>query len=253
MVPQNMKAEPSKQQLKLNLPHEFADASMDLVGSLIPTTALSFYFVDPHIHLKGFVGVNIDRSIEKDYNTEFWHLDPLHPRHFEHSKESVVCSNTTLSQQQWLQTIFYQDFMKPRGFLHAADIFFRNQEGIIAALLTTRNKDCGKYEAHELELLHGAQRFIEFSLNKIYLPPRISERNYVEEKYGLTRRELDVLECAMTGYTNKVMCQELDMRLPTLRTHLRHIFEKVGVSGTNELIARIFRELVEQENRMDVK
>ncbi|NIB40471.1 response regulator transcription factor [Pseudomaricurvus alkylphenolicus] len=226
---------------------------MQLVSSMIPTTALSFYFLDPHMHLKGFVGINVDDTINSEYGAEYWKLDPLHPRNFADSEELLVCSNTTMPYKQWRQTIFYQDFMEPRGFSHSADIFFRNDESIIAALLTTRSKELGEYQPEELRLMRGAQRFIQFSLNRIYLPPRIAERQYVEERYGLTQRELDVLESAMAGHSNKIMCEDLKMRLPTLRTHLHHIFEKVGVSGTNELISRIFRELSDRDHRMEVE
>ncbi|WP_339673335.1 helix-turn-helix transcriptional regulator [Dasania marina] len=233
-----------------SLPNDFANYAMDLISSLIPVSALSFYFIDPHMHTKGFIGVNVEPGIEKEYKKRFLHIDPLHPRNFENNETTVVCSHEFMPHQRWIKTLFYQEFMLPKGFTYSTDIFFRNDQGIIAALLTTRKESLGKYQKHEIELLQGAQRFIEFSLNKIYLPPRISERSYVKHTYGLTKRELDVLECAMTGLTNKIMCENLDMRLPTLRTHLHHIFDKVGASTTSELIARIFRELSDQDRSM---
>ena len=229
----------------LSIPLEFGTAAMTLVGDLIPTTALSFYFVDPHIHIRGFVGVNVDPEIEKEYN-ELWETDPLCPRNFEDRDDSVVSSNTTYSRERWQHTGFYRSFMKPRGFEHCADMFFRSESGIIAALLTVRDSALGEYTEPELERLAAAQHFIEYSLNKIYQPPRLSERRFIAGRYELTPRETDVLEAAMTGISNKKICAQLGMSLPTLRTHLQHIFAKVGVSSATELIATVFRDLANE-------
>ncbi|MEP7299407.1 MAG: LuxR C-terminal-related transcriptional regulator [Burkholderiales bacterium] len=58
-------------------------------------------------------------------------------------------------------------------------------------------------------------------------------------QFRLTARELDVVEIAMTGVSNKVLCKHLEISLPTLRTHIQSIYTKVGVRSNAELIARV--------------
>ena len=49
--------------------------------------------------------------------------------------------------------------------------------------------------------------------------------------YGLTSRELEVLEQLMHGLTNKQIAQRLGIKEATIKTHLLHIFDKLKVSS----------------------
>ncbi len=45
----------------------------------------------------------------------------------------------------------------------------------------------------------------------------------------LTRRELEVLALVAEGYTNKEICQDLEISAHTVKSHVDHIFNKLGV------------------------
>lgn len=227
----------------MNFPNEFQNQCIALVQKLISIKAARFLITDPHMHKKGFVGLNVENQMESKYHEKLEHLDPMHPSNFETSDETVISSNTVMPHKNWLKTIFYQDFIKQYGYVHVADIFFRSHGKIIAILTVLRDDSMPEFSSEDLDTLRKIQPFLEYSLNSIYMPARISERAYVEETYELTNRELDVLEYALTGVDNKTMAKHLGMSLPTLRTHLQHIYQKVGVHSTSELIARILREL----------
>ncbi|NIB40801.1 helix-turn-helix transcriptional regulator [Pseudomaricurvus alkylphenolicus] len=227
----------------MEFPNEFQNQCIAMVKKLIDIKAARFLIIDPHMHKKGFVGFNVEKKMEEQYHKELEHLDPMHQSNFENTDETVISSNTVMPHKNWLKTIFYQDFLKPYGYVHVADTFFRNHGKIIAILTVLRDESMPEFSSEDLNMLRKVQPFLEYSLNSIYMPARISEREYVRETYDLTNRELDVLEYALTGADNKTMIKHLDMSLPTLRTHLQHIYQKVGVHSTSELIAKILREL----------
>lgn len=52
-----------------------------------------------------------------------------------------------------------------------------------------------------------------------------------------------MLETLMAGVEIKTMARELNLSTATVKTHLQHIFEKVGVRSSKELISTLFREL----------
>ena len=52
----------------------------------------------------------------------------------------------------------------------------------------------------------------------------------------LTERELDVVRCAATGKTNKVIAAELGLSEHTVKNYLFRTFEKLGVSNRVELL-----------------
>ncbi|MCR8921616.1 LuxR C-terminal-related transcriptional regulator [Dasania sp. GY-MA-18] len=230
----------------MNFPDEFQKQCIELAQKLIGIKAARFLITDPHMHKKGFVGLNIKNEMEQKYYNKLEFIDPMHPSKFEHTDTSVISSNTVMPHNKWINSIFYQDFIKPYGYVHVADIFLRNHGKIIAILTLLRDESMAEFDSKDLETMRNIQPFLEYSLNSIYLPARISERDYIAENYGLTNRELDVLEYALSGADNKTIAKQLDISLPTVRTHLQHIYPKVDVHSTNELISKILRELNQQ-------
>jgi DNA-binding CsgD family transcriptional regulator len=56
---------------------------------------------------------------------------------------------------------------------------------------------------------------------------------------GLTRSEFRVCMLVRRGLTVKAISEELALSVTTIRTHLRSIYAKTGVSGFNELAHRL--------------
>ncbi|MFT4549774.1 MAG: DNA-binding NarL/FixJ family response regulator [Verrucomicrobiales bacterium] len=56
------------------------------------------------------------------------------------------------------------------------------------------------------------------------------------EKLGLSRRELDVLSALAEGLPYKQIADELKMGMGTVRTHIRHLYKKLGVHSRTEAV-----------------
>lgn len=56
-----------------------------------------------------------------------------------------------------------------------------------------------------------------------------------ERKFGLTKRELEVLRCIVSGYTNKEIAKQLILSEDTVKHHVTNIFNKLGVSNRLEV------------------
>jgi len=54
-------------------------------------------------------------------------------------------------------------------------------------------------------------------------------------KFGLTRRELDIVRSIVSGLTNKEIAANCSLREDTVKHHLSKIFDKVGASNRLEL------------------
>ena len=66
----------------------------------------------------------------------------------------------------------------------------------------------------------------------------------VAEKFGLTVRETEVFTLWATGHGAKSIEEKLVLSSATVRTHIRHIYEKLDVHSRAELI-----ELLESRQR----
>lgn len=59
-------------------------------------------------------------------------------------------------------------------------------------------------------------------------------------EYGLSEREREVLYLLAQGRARRVICSELSLSEGTVRSHTTHIYAKLGVHSSNELIDKIY-------------
>ena len=71
---------------------------------------------------------------------------------------------------------------------------------------------------------------------------RCGERGGVGALSVLTQRELDVLNKAAKGLSNKDIASELFLSVHTVETHLRSIFNKIGVGSRIEAVAQALKK-----------
>jgi DNA-binding NarL/FixJ family response regulator len=68
-----------------------------------------------------------------------------------------------------------------------------------------------------------------------------SGENKKGEEYSLSTREKEVLQLLVKGYTYKMAAAELFVSLETIRSHVKHIYEKMHVNSKSEAVAKAFR------------
>ena len=218
-------------------PNTFQRESLKLVNNLISLSGSAFYLVGADMRHRGVVAQDLDPLVERDYYKNFRALDPLNPARFENTEETVVTIDSQVSELKLLQTIYYQDFMKPNNHRYVADMFFRSHGRICAVLTMLRDPDGEPFNIDELVTLRTIQPFLEYALNEVYEPKRANQRKTFETTYNLTNRELDVLEHLMCGNSNKVIANELGLSLSTVKTHLQHMFKKTQAESRSELVS----------------
>ncbi len=59
------------------------------------------------------------------------------------------------------------------------------------------------------------------------------------DRYGLSRREAEVAELVLLGYRNRDIALTLRIAPATIKKHLTHVFDKVGVDTRTQLVARL--------------
>ncbi|MBU4302068.1 MAG: response regulator transcription factor [Actinobacteria bacterium] len=59
--------------------------------------------------------------------------------------------------------------------------------------------------------------------------------------YGLSNREMEVLQLLSEGKTNKQIAKDLWISEQTVKTHVAHIFDKLGTSHRTETVAQALR------------
>jgi DNA-binding NarL/FixJ family response regulator len=58
---------------------------------------------------------------------------------------------------------------------------------------------------------------------------------------SLTERETEILSFLSQGYANKEIADKMNITVPTVRTHLRHIYEKLHVRSRTEALVKYLK------------
>jgi DNA-binding NarL/FixJ family response regulator len=63
-----------------------------------------------------------------------------------------------------------------------------------------------------------------------------------ENRYHLTKRERDILQCVAGGLTNMEVADQLHLSFYTVDTHLKNIFQKLNVHNRHGLVSKANKE-----------
>ena len=72
-------------------------------------------------------------------------------------------------------------------------------------------------------------------LGQFLRSPRTTRSSKRVQRFGLTRRELQVISAVVAGYSNRDIAQRLSISQNTTKRHLSNIFDKLGVYHRLEL------------------
>lgn len=66
--------------------------------------------------------------------------------------------------------------------------------------------------------------------------------NHPKPNYDLSPREMDILKSLVKGYSYKLIANEHYISMDTVRSHIRHIYEKLQVSSKTEAVLKALKD-----------
>lgn len=107
--------------------------------------------------------------------------------------------------------------------------------------------------AYLLKLVEGetlCEAIVAVDRGETVIPPRLQgllademrSRRERSEGPRLTERELEILRLASDGRSTKEIADELFLAVPTVKTHLQHIYEKLEVPDRVAAVAKVMRQ-----------
>ena len=64
--------------------------------------------------------------------------------------------------------------------------------------------------------------------------------NHVQECYGFTERQMQILKLLLDGLDSDRIAQQLKIRYNTVKAHFGHMYKRAGVQNKAELIMQLF-------------
>jgi DNA-binding NarL/FixJ family response regulator len=112
----------------------------------------------------------------------------------------------------------------------------RRQAGALfpgVTLLTPPSGESFHVRVRELPACRG-ERVLAVTVREVGI-----EREAFRRRYGLSRRETQVVELLLRGYGNRDIAATLGIALGTTKKHLTRVFDKVGVDTRVRLLSRM--------------
>jgi len=189
----------------------------------------------------GRVSLNMSDDNLTCYEDYFQFCDPITPAL--QNRRCATCVSEVISRDRFERTEFFNDFLKPDG-LHYGINFYNYAGGRnIGDMRIWRGHGKADFTRRDVELLDH----VGLSLTGALLAARRAQKTgdididicgrveHVGDQVGLTRRQREICAEILRGRSDQEITQDLSISLPTVRSHLRALFDKFNVSSHTQL------------------
>lgn len=198
---------------------------------LMPVSACVFYRIAGQLEPHDFLLQQMRADMHQRYLAQFRQVDPLQPRNCQLTGHSVVPLRMGMSAQDDAANRRYDDFLRGYGVVDVVEVLAFERGRPIAGISLLRGPELGLFAPHELDQLQALQGMFELA---------VSARPSRPESASLTEREWQVAQLLREGCSNKEIARQLDVGLPTVKTHLINLFRKLEVGNRTELVTTLF-------------
>jgi DNA-binding CsgD family transcriptional regulator len=165
--------------------------------------------------------------------------DPLHVRRLARRTRPVARLADEARNVSQAAYSRYRRFSSGFGVNDMLEFLFRRDGRIFAGMSVTW---CIGHEIPDasMRMADHIHAYLEFNLRHCEFE-RAGGVASAFDRFGLTPRELEVVELLRCGRTNQEIGECLDIGLATVKTHLVHIFCKLGVENRTAAVAFLAR------------
>jgi DNA-binding NarL/FixJ family response regulator len=179
------------------------------------------------------------------YEQHYQFRDPI--THKMQVYRRAVAANEIMPQRELMTTEFFNDFLSRDGLHYGINIYvYDDGDRNIGDFRIWRSRHRDNFTDVDLKILdliapyfRNAMRNITIARHQLPCTDLEDVSRQLADAWALTRRETDVALAMLEGSSDKAISDRLCISLPTLRTHVQHIYAKLGVGSRAEFCSRI--------------
>ncbi|MGO9356092.1 MAG: response regulator transcription factor [Xanthobacteraceae bacterium] len=213
--------------------------TVQFASDVLEASGAAFYRVSSDMSLDNFVLLGVPPEFHRQYLERMNKHDPLHVRHMVPTGRQVARLAEEMAGAHDADATAYRLFSSHFGIGDMVEFFFRRGDRIVAGM-SVMWRDGTRIPENAMSMAIKMHEYMQFNLLRDVMQDPASTPAKVV-RYGLTAREQDVVELLCCGRTNREIGDCLQISLATVKTHLLHIFEKLGVENRSAVVALMSR------------
>ena len=221
-----------------------ANAGRGLLDLLRADYFASYHWNEEHRRFESRVSVNMSDENLHRYEEYFQFRDPI-TRPMQSMRRAVSVSQI-MDHRAFLRTEFYNDFLARDGLYYGVNLHVFDGDCPLADWRIWRSRRRENFERHSLEILdllaphlRNATRIAQLLSSRKSNPASGFSVVTIRNSTGLSDREAQIAYHAVSGKADREIAAALFVSIATVRTHLRHIYRKLGVSNRASLCRRL--------------
>ena len=182
---------------------------------------------------------NIDDKYKKVYQKYYKNDNPL-SWILESGRNTSYIESEMISKEALEKSRIYREFYKPNHFVSSmgTNIVFRQE----VVGLVNFYKTSGDFSKREMFIIDQLQKHFAY---RISYEAKKGDTRYFYAKgfhdrlckeYNLTRRESELLDYAVKGYTNEIIAEKMQISTSTVKKHFHSLYGKMNVTNRVQLI-----------------
>lgn len=185
------------------------------------------------------VAINMDPANLQRYEAWYQYRDPI--TFALQSRRHATLVSEVMPRNEFLKTEFFNDFLARDGLHWGINLHAFDGDKALGDLRIWRGRKGREFNHHDQQLLDMLEPAFVAALRRARrsLPaPNVAGLPAA----SLSRREMEVARCVCRGLTDKEIARELAIALPSVRTYLQRLFDKLGVhrrAGLAQLADRL--------------
>ena len=189
--------------------------------------------------------INMSSDNLNTYEAYFQFRDPITPLLQRRRKATSVAD--VITRRRLERTEFFNDFLARDG-LHYGMNYYAYSAGLnIGDLRIWRGRGGEEFSRRDIAVLDAIgpafTNAMLVALAREGHEDGVLSLTISVERLGLqaslTRREKEIVLAVLLGKTDNQIATECGIAYTTVRTHLKHVFEKLGVTGRSQLFRRV--------------
>jgi DNA-binding CsgD family transcriptional regulator len=185
--------------------------------------------------------IEMEPGVYEEYLDSYYEKDYMKYT-FELSEHTITYRDTDIMEESLRQkTEFYQGFLKPNHIPFGAGILLRRYGKPIGIVNFFRSELLGDFSDKDMFILEVLKGHLSHKLAGLLNGTKqaAGDRNkmlaHLAAEFELSEREKEALTCMDGGMTNAQIAENMGISLSTVKKHVYHIFEKVGVDTRAQL------------------